>query len=436
MTPEITRRTVLQAAAGFGLSFALPALESRAANQRGPEREKSLIVLWMNGGPSQLETWDPHAGSKTGGQATAIKTNLPGLEISSMYPQVAEQIGELNVIRSLVSDEGDHERGTYFVKTGYRPLPTVIHPSMSAIVTCEKPVDPKEVQIPAHVSLGGGQFPARGGSLGSQYDAFRVYNPGQELTNSRSPVQDERQERRLATLEVVSKAFAKGRRVQTDRTGHQLTVERALAMMSSEQLKAFKLDGESDHLKAAYGDSSFGRGCLVARRLIENGVRAVEVSLNGWDTHISNHEGCQTQARSLDGAFATLISDLKQRDLLDSTIVLCIGEFGRTPEVNNAGGRDHWPHWFSCVVGGGGFNKGMIIGESDPLGIGELGPGIKPKKVGNKLVGQPKDPIRVPDLYATIYSLLGIDPKGEFYFKSRPVPYSDGTAVERLIANA
>ena len=163
--------------------------------------------------------------------------------------------------------------------------------------------------------------------------------------------------------------------------------------MSSDQLKAFKLDGESEQLKAAYGDSRFGRGCLVARRLIEEGVRAVEVTLNGWDTHISNHEGCQTQAEMLDGAFATLISDLKQRDLLDSTIVLCIGEFGRTPEVNGAGGRDHWPHWFSCVVGGGGFKKGLVIGESDPNGIGELGPGIKPKKVGDKEIGQPKDPI-------------------------------------------
>lgn len=434
MNPEITRRTVLQAAAGFGLSFAMPALDLRAANQRGSEREKSLIVLWMNGGPSQLETWDPHAGTKSGGQATAIKTKVPGLEICSMYPQVAEQIGELNVIRSLVSKEGDHERGAYFVKTGYRPLPTVIHPSMSAIVTCEKPVDPDRVQIPAHVTLGGGNFPARGGSLGSQYDAFRVFNPGQQLTNSRSYIRDERQERRLATLDVVSKAFARGRRVQAERTGHQLTIERALAMMSSVQLNAFKLDGESEQLKAAYGDSRFGRGCLVARRLIEEGVRAVEVTLNGWDTHFSNHEGCQTQSGMLDGAFATLISDLKQRDLLDSTIVLCIGEFGRTPEVTKATeGREHWPHWFSCVIGGGGFKKGLVIGESDPDGIGELGPGIKPKKVGNRMIGQPKDPIKVPDLYATIYSLLGIDPHGEFYFKNRPVPYSDGSPLDRLI---
>lgn len=428
MNHEITRRNVLQAAAGFGLSFALPALDLRAAQKRGPEREKSLLVLWMNGGASQLETWDPHPGSPTGGEAKAIRTKVPGLQICSMYPQVAEQMGEMNVIRSLASKEGDHERGTYFVKTGFRPLPTVQHPAMSSLVTCEKPVDPARVQIPAHVSLCNGPFPARGGSLGSEYDAFRVFNPGQQLTNSKAFVNDDRQKRRLETLEVVSKAFAKGRRVQTDRTLHQLTVERALTMMNSEQLKAFRLEEESATLKAAYGDSRFGRGCLVARRLIEEGVRAVEVNLNGWDTHFSNHEGCQTQADLLDPAFATLISDLKQRDLLDSTIVLCIGEFGRTPPVNGTGGRDHWPHWFSCVVGGGGFGKGVVIGETDP----NIGP-VDLKKEDPPV---PKDPISVPDLYATIFSLLDIDHDGRFYHQDRPVPFSDGTPIERLIAGA
>jgi len=422
---QMTRRTVLQTAAGFGLSWTLPGLDLRAAQKRGSEREKSLIVLWMNGGPSQLETWDPHPGSRTGGEATAIRTTVPGLEICSMYPQLAEQIGELNVIRSLVSKEGDHERGAYYVKTGFRPIPTVQHPALSAIVTSEKPVNPEVVQIPSHVSLCGGPFPARGGSLGSEYDAFRVSNPGQQLTDSRARVSDSRQQQRLATLDVVSRAFSRGRRVQTARTLHQLTVERAIAMMSSEQLSAFRLDSESEALKLAYGDTRFGRGCLVARRLVEHGVRAIEVNLNGWDTHISNHEGCQTQAAQVDPAFATLLSDLKQRDLLESTIVLCIGEFGRDPRMNSAGGRDHWPHWFSCVVGGGGFHKGLVIGETDPNGGPE-----NPKKVRP----QPVDPITVPDLYATIFALLDIDHTESFTYKNRPIRYSDGTPLKRLVA--
>ncbi|MFP6762820.1 MAG: DUF1501 domain-containing protein [Planctomycetaceae bacterium] len=426
MNHQITRRTVLQTAAGFGLSFSLPGLDLRAARKRGIEREKSLIVLWMNGGPSQLETWDPHPGSGTGGQVKAIRTTVPGLQICSMYPQMAEQIGELNVIRSLVSKEGDHERGAYYVKTGFRPIPTVQHPALSAVVTRENPVDADEVQIPGHVSLCGGPFPARGGSLGSEYDAFRVFNPGQQLTDSKARVDASRQQRRLDTLDVVSRAFSKGRRVQTERTLHQLTVERAITMMSSEQLSAFRLDSEPEALKLAYGDTRFGRGCLVARRLVENGVRAIEVNLNGWDTHISNHEGCQTQASQADPALATLISDLKQRDLLDSTIVLCVGEFGRDPRMNSAGGRDHWPHWFSCIVGGGGFHKGLVIGETDPDGGPE-----NPKKIRP----QPADPVTVPDLYATIYALLGIDHTESFTYKNRPVHYSDGTPLERLVAD-
>ena len=421
----VTRRSILQAAAGLGLSFSVPGLNLKAAGKRGREREKSLIVLWMNGGPSQLETWDPHPGSRTGGQAASIRTKVPGLEICSMYPQLAEQIGELNVIRSLVSKEGDHERGTYYVKTGFRPIPTVQHPALSAVVTREKPVNPEKVQIPSHVSLCGSPFPARGGSLGSEYDAFRVFRPGQQLTNSRARVSDSRQQQRLATLDVVSRAFSRGRRIQTERTLHQLTIERALAMMSSEQLAAFRLEGESETLKQAYGDTAFGRGCLVARRLVEHGVRAVEVNLNGWDTHIANHEGCQTQAAQVDPAFATLISDLKQRELLDSTIVLCIGEFGRDPRINSAGGRDHWPHWFSCVVGGGGFRKGLVIGETDPDG----GP-ADPKKIRP----QPVDPITVPDLYATVFNLLGIDHTGGFTYRNRPIRYSDGAPLKRLTA--
>ena len=160
MTTEITRRSVLKTAAGLGLSFLVPALGAKAAQERGPRRQKSLIVLWMAGGPSQLETWDPHAGSATGGEVRAIDTRITGLQIANLYPQVAEQIGNLNVIRSLVSKEGDHERGTYFVKTGYRPDPVFKHPAVSAIISHEMPVD--GLEIPSHISLGGGQWPARG----------------------------------------------------------------------------------------------------------------------------------------------------------------------------------------------------------------------------------------------------------------------------------
>lgn len=411
----VSRRSVLQLAAGLGLSFLVPALEARAANQRGSGRKKSLLVVWLAGGASQLETWDPHPDSATGGRVKAIQTTLAGAKIADLYPQLAEQLGELNVIRSLTSKEGDHERGTTFMKTGYRPDPILTYPSLSAIVTHELPSP--GVEIPNHVSLGDGNIPARGGFLGDALDAFRVSDPGRYLHNMKMHVGDDRRDRRVASLNVLSQAFAQGRRAQADKTLHQLTVERALTMMNSEQLKAFELDDEPAAIKAAYGDSRFGRGCLVARRLIETGVRAVEVTLAGWDSHASNHEGHVTQSKLLDPAFATLIKDLKDRDLLQSTVVLCASEFGRTPTINPLEGRDHWPKWFSCLVGGGGLKTGLSIGETDPAGKAD-----------------PKDPIQVQDLYATLLQVLGVEYSKEFITRiGRPIKFSDGKPIERLL---
>ena len=415
MLQPVTRRSVLQSAAGLGLSFLMPALDLKAAEERGSERAKSLLILWMAGGPSQLETWDPHSGSATGGQTKAIKTTLPGVKIASLYPQVAEQLGELNIIRSLTSKEGDHERGTVYVKTGYRPDPIFTYPAVSAIVA--KKLRNSELEIPAHVSLGGGQWPARGGYMGASFDAFRVFNPGRHINNLKPLVNEERQTQRLKSLDVVTSAFARGKQLQVDKTLHQHTIDQALRMMSSEQLKAFEIDGEPAAVRDAYGDSQFGRGCLVARRLLETGVRAIEVTLNGWDSHASNHEGHVTQSQMLDPAFATLISELKQRDLLQSTIVLCIGEFGRTPKINPLDGRDHWPNWFSCIVGGGGLAKGLVIGETDPAGTKDA-----------------TEPVPVNDLFATLLQQLGIDPSEETMTPiGRPIALSDGKPVSKLL---
>ncbi len=416
MKTSLSRRDLIKAALVSGISFAVPGLDLRAANERGTQRQKSLIVIWLQGGASQLETWDPHPGTKIGGPTKSIKTKLPGMEIADQYPRVAEQIHELNVIRSLVSKEGDHERGTYLLKTGYRPDPTLLHPSLGAIACHELPND--KLEIPAHISMIGGQFAARGGFLGDVFDAFKIYDPGNGIRNLKARVGDERQERRLRGLEVVSKQFQNGRRVAVDNTLHQMTVERALKMMTSEQLKAFEIDEEPKELRTAYGETLFGRGCLAARRLVETGVRAIEVTLNGWDTHAKNFTGHETQAKELDPAFATLIHDLKQRDLLQSTVVLCIGEFGRTPKINPLEGRDHWPKGFSCVVGGGGLRSGTVIGETEPI--------EEPKG--------PKDPIEVADLFATILHQLGVQFDKEVLTPiGRPMKFSSGKPIERLM---
>ncbi|MFN9372996.1 MAG: DUF1501 domain-containing protein [Planctomycetaceae bacterium] len=414
---RVDRRKVLRSAAALGLSFSLPALSPRLARARGTERPTSLILVWLAGGPSQLETWDPHPGTRIGGDTRAIDTTLPGVQIAEWYPRVAEQLHHLNLIRSLVSKEGDHERGTYLVKTGYRPDPTLVHPSMGAVLTHEFPNG--QTQIPLHLSLNGSPCPGRGGFLGDQYDAFKVYEPGAGLQNIKSRVDSPRQQRRLQGLDLVERAFG-GRRVQAvDATLHRQTVQRAVEMMDSTHLAAFEIDRDPAGVREKYGDTRFGRGCLVARRLLEEGVRAIEVTLDGFDSHVNNLETHKARAEALDPALAALVADLVERDLFDSTLLVCLGEFGRTPSINPLGGRDHWPTGFSCLVGGGGLRRGVVLGATDPTGEKST----------------PEHPIEVPDLYATLYVAFGVDFTREYQTPiGRPMAICAGKPIEELLA--
>lgn len=430
MKNDLSRRQVLQFLSACGLCFAVPGLSARAASLRRTERPKSLITLWMNGGMSQLETWDPHPGTPTGGEVKEIATTCKGLQISDMLPQLAEQMHLCMIIRSLTSKEGDHERGSAFVKTGYRPEPTLKYPTLGAIAAHELP--DAAIEIPQHVALAPAGFVTpEGGYLGNEWDAFRVFSPGDGLSNLKSTVSNDRQGDRLKGLNVVSRQFEERRQFGVKRTLHQNTLERALTMMTSEQLKAFELDSETAAVRKAYGDTSFGKGCLVARRLVEVGVRSIEVNLSGFDTHVSNHEGHITQTKILDPAISTLLKELHDRDLLQSTIVLCMSEFGRTPGINPAGGRDHWPNWFSCMIAGGGFREGTVIGAT---------PSEMPKQSGNmqmssagKIPG-PEDPVLVPELYATILAAMGIDARKEIMTPiGRPIRFSDAMPLARLL---
>ena len=426
MQSRFSRRNVLQAMSALGLSLSMPAMAARAANRRREERPKSVITLWMGGGMSQLESWDPHPGTPSSDELKAIETTVDGLRISELLPQMAEQMHQTTLIRSLTSEEGDHERGSFFVKTGYRLDPTLTYPALGAIAASQLP-DPT-VEIPQHICLGTNQFWPGGGYLGNEWDAFRIFDPGRSQSNLKPSVEDNRQAKRLRGLEVLNRSFGRGRPTVQETTLHQKTMQDALRMMSSDQLRAFELDDEPQLVKAAYGDSRFGRGCLVARRLVETGVRAIEVSLTGFDTHASNLEGHRTQLKMLDPAFATLLQDLADRDLLESTIVLCIGEFGRTPQINPAAGRDHWPHWFSCVVAGGGFRAGHVMGMT---------PGAIPKeRKRNDPKPKPDDPVTVPQLYATILKAMGIAWDEEVMTSvGRPMRFTDADPVHSLLIN-
>jgi uncharacterized protein (DUF1501 family) len=206
--------------------------------------------------------------------------------------------------------------------------------------------------------------------------------------------------------------------VRTEATLHQGTMRSARAMMTSEQLQAFDVSRESARLRNSYGDTPFGRGCLAARRLIEVGVRCVEVTLSGWDTHVDNHQGHRTQAAILDPAFAALIRDLNDRDLLRRTVVICAGEFGRTPAINRLGGRDHWPNGFSVVLAGGGLRGGLTVGATDPAGRRD-----------------PTDPVNIGDIHATVLSAVGIDPARMINTPiGRTYRFSEGTPIRQLIA--
>lgn len=416
------RRTLLRGATAAGVSWLTPLADLLAAEaEKSPKGKpaKSLILLWLGGAASQLDTFDPHPKTKIGGGVKVIDTAIKGVQFAAGLEQTASVMEDVSLIRSMVSREGDHERAFYNIKTGYRPDPTLIHPSIGAVMCHELPET--RIEIPTHVSILPNQWPARGGYFGAQFDAFQMYDPKGSIPDVKARVSDERMQKRLESLSVVEKAFAAGRLPDLDpqKTLHQLSIERARKMMTSEQLKAFDVSLATTAERDAYGDTAFGRGCLAAMRLIQAGVRCVEVTLNGWDTHANNLEGQASQVKILDAAYASLIRDLKRHGLLASTVVVCGGEFGRTPKINNLGGRDHWPHAFSMLVAGGGFAGGRVIGSTDPEGV---------KK-------EPEKPIFVEDLHATVLDLFGVDYAKEIMTPvGRPMALSKGDVVEELVA--
>lgn len=411
----IDRRGFLKLA---GLSWLTPVgqLLARQAEQ-SREPAQSIILLWLGGGPSQLETFDPHPDTRIAGGTKAIATAAPGIQLAAGFDRLAALMGSVALVRSMVSKEGDHERGTYLMKTGYRPDPTVEHPSIGAICCHELPVG--QTDIPRHISILAGQWPSRGGFLGGEFDAFQAGDPQGALPDVTAAVPAPRDLARVADLEVLERAFARGRRTRVDATLHRETLARARLMMSSEQLKAFDVSHEPASLRAEYGDTAFGRGCLAARRLTEVGVRCVEVTLDGWDTHVNNHSFQAAKVKILDPAFAALLRDLKSRNALDRTIVLCCGEFGRTPKINVTAGRDHWTNGFSLALAGGGLRGGVAVGATDPEGA--------------------KDPVRpatIEDVHATVLSALGLNPAKENIAPatSRPIKLSAGRPIRELLA--
>lgn len=413
---KLDRRALLSGGLGGLLSLAIPRWQALAAAADPRRRGKSCILLWMNGGPSHLDTFDPKPGTASGGPFQAIGTSIPGVKICQHLPQVAEQARHMAIIRSMTSKEGNHDRGQYLMHTGYAPSGTLKHPSLGAWVSHE--LGDADSELPNFVSIRGPSMSS--GFLGVEHNPFTVQNPSEGVRNLPLPkdVDRGRFAARREALAILQRRFAAETQARAV-ANHDEVIAKSVRLMQSPQVKAFDIAQEPEAVRKAYGDSDFGRGCLLARRLIEAGVRFVEVTLDGWDTHIDNFSKVAALLRDLDPAMATLVRELDQRGRLDDTLVVWMGEFGRTPKITAADGRDHYPAAWSAVLAGGGVRAGQAYGSTDDQGA----------KVAHH-------PVTVPDFFATLAVLLGMNPQHEEISPvGRPIAISDnGTPVAGLLA--
>ncbi len=395
---QMTRRRFMGASLGTGvasfLGLANPQLLFGALGAR--RTAESVILLWMAGGQSHIDTWDPKPGTPTGGPFEAIETAAKGIQIAQHLPLIARQFKDVSLIRSLTSREGSHERATYQMHTGYAPLGSFQHSTIGSVVA--KMADTHGMDLPPYVSIGGDTWPA--GHLGRAYAAFRVGNPQEPTQNLdfHHGVDAQRFQKRLALLGQLDRQFASGRAGADVVKAYAEHYQAAYDLMRSRDVSAFDLSNEPQAVRARYGMTFFGQGCLLARRLVQKKVRFVEVSLGGWDTHNNNFETVERNCATLDQALSALIEDLRIKELLARTVVLLCSEFGRTPTINGNNGRDHWPRVWSAVIAGGGIVGGRIIGASTPDGA----------EVAS-------DPVTVSGLHATLCKCLDLDAKAVHY---------------------
>jgi hypothetical protein len=387
----VTRRRFLGGLACGSLLAGLGGLAAPAAARAMRRQGKSCILLWMAGGPSQFETFDPKPGAPTQGPTKAIATSVPGLRIAEHWPHVARIMKDVALIRSMTSLEGNHGRATYLLHTSYPPSGGITHPGIGSHVAQE--LGEANFDLPSFVSIAGRSVSQ--GFLGVKYAPFVVSNPNQPPDNLPAPVTAARLERRLGLLRELEAPQANAGIGPLVRD-HQGLYEQTARMVLSPRTGAFSLDAEPEALRDLYGRSSFGQGCLMARRLIEAGVPFVEVQSSGWDTHGNELPALQKLIPPVDRGTAALLEDLKARGLLERTLVVWMGEFGRTPRVNLTAGRDHYPQAFNLFLAGCGVKGGLVLGATDAKGIEVV-----------------ERPVHVADLFCTFCQALGIDPRKE-----------------------
>lgn len=410
---------------------ALPALDFiahvRANADELKKRNKSCILMWMSGGPPSIDIWDLKPGSKNGGEFQPIDT-AGDLQISEHMPKTALMMDELSVVRAMSTKEADHGRGRYYMHTAYAPNPTVVHPAFGSVVSYELGTARKDLQIPAFVSIGGGG--SSPGFLGMSNAPFLVDTSGNIRNASTDGLSEDRLSQRLSMLGVVEDNFINSQRGDFGKA-HKDVYEKAVYLMRSPQMEAFKVDKEKPEMLAAYTAApaqggmmgrggGFGRGLVMARRLVEAGVPFVEVDFGGWDLHAGVFNALKTNhLPQLDAGIAALTADLKDRGLLQDTVLVWMGEFARTPRINQDVGRDHWANSWSVMIGGGGLKGGVAVGETDKDGL----------TVSSSKAYQPGD------IWATVSHALGIPLNRVHKSKNgRPMPLANGgKPIDELI---
>ncbi|MEW5852651.1 MAG: DUF1501 domain-containing protein [Myxococcota bacterium] len=404
MPITFTRRRALE----LGLASAVGALWARSVRGEPTPPPKRCVLLYMEGGPSQLDTWDPKPGTPTGGEFRAIPTSVAGIQVCEHLPRLAARMKHLAVLRTVTTREGNHVRARHLMHTGYPPQGGADHPALGSLVAMER----GRSELPGYVVIGGAGEDA--GFLGAAYAPFPVRNPDKPVRYLTPPdnVDNARFRERMGLWRTLHDGFAETHSSSWVK-GQGEVVEQGLAMMRSPRVRAFSLDEEPARARERYGDTTFGRGCLMARRLLEAGVPFVEVTQRGWDTHKENFPTVKHLCQELDLGMSALLDDLDARGLLSSTLVLWLGDFGRTPRINDNGGRDHHPQVSSVVMAGGGIRGGQAVGNTSSTG----------EEIRDRT-------ITVPDVFRTVAHVLGLDPdKTRYTPEGRPIDTVDGGAL-------
>lgn len=392
----------------WGGLFRTPAWAQEVQRQK-----KHCILLWMNGGASQFETFDMKVGRPTGGVFRSINTNVPGTQICELMPHMAQQMDQIAVIRSMRTSEVDHPGGIYLMHTGYRPSATVRFPEVGAIVAKYQGRPGRD--LPDFIKVSS-QGDAGAGFLGPRYQPFGIGSKGDLPPFTSSSLAKDVEARRHELRSFVEQQYTQDNPSQLARM-HQEAYEAARRLQAVQQ--KFKLDAEWDKYRDLYGDSGFGRRCLLARKLVESGVAFIEVGQSSYDSHADNASWHKGLVPPMEQAWAGLLTDLKDRGMLENTLVVWTGEIGRTPKINNRAGRDHYVRCWSTALAGCGVKGGLVYGASDADGV------------------EVKDsPVTEGDFFATIYQALSINPREENFAGVRPVPLAPfgSKVVSELLA--